>query len=97
MLFQSDSFALAGGVIQAAVGMGFRQGRMPLNRLGVTSNAAFSVAALPAWPALAHSARCGVSCDQCPSGSAGCWDLTEVGINWSQTPIKSEALSKRVN
>lgn len=39
-----DVLCSGGGLIQAAVGMGLRQGRMPLNRLGVALNAEFSVA-----------------------------------------------------
>ena len=50
-----------GGLVQAAMGMGFRQVRMPLNRMGVALEAAFSdLVELRAWPVPVHRARCGV-------------------------------------
>ena len=54
-VFRPSLHGHPGGLIQTAVGMGARQGLMPLKRFGVARNAASKVACLtarmaPAWP-----------------------------------------------
>ena len=82
-----------GGLIQAAVGMGFRQGRTPLNRLGVALNAAFSVACRTsriacAWP------ECTLWGFMWAMPEWQCWPLYQAKNVW-QWLLASSMLPKR--